>query len=340
MVCPIWWLATGHAFVNRIAAFGFACALALTFPVAMGQTQVDNKISRIGYLSLAPGPSPRSEALRQGLRDLGYVENQNLAIEYKWTDGDLDRLREAAAELVRLKVDVIITGGPAATLAATKATSAIPIVMAVDYDPVAAGFVKTLARPGKNVTGLSVLNPQLSGKRLEILKEAVPRLTHIAVIYNPAEPNAASYLKETQAAAATMGMRIEPLEIRSPGDLEEAFQTARKTGATAVSVLTDFVTLYNRLELARIALKYRVPVIYTERLFPEAGGLMSYGASDRDLHRHAAVYVDKILKGAIPADLPVEQPTKFELVINMNAAMSLGLRVPKPLLLRADEVIQ
>jgi putative ABC transport system substrate-binding protein len=313
-------------------------AIGLVTPSAM--PQVGERVTRIGYLSLAPGPSARSDALREGLRELGYTENKNFVIVYKWTDGNLPRLQQAASELVRTKVDVIVTGGPTATLIAHKTTSTIPIVMAADYDPVAAGFVTTLAHPGQNITGLSVLNPQLSGKRLELLKEMNPRLASLAVFFNPAEPNAASYLQETRSAAAAMGMQVEAFEIRSPSDLEGVFQAAKKGGDKAIAVLTDFVTLYNRANLVALAAKYRVPVIYTERLFVEAGGLVSYGASDRDLHRHAAAYVDKILKGAAPADIPVEQPTKFELVINTGAAKSIDLQVPKALLLRADEVIE
>jgi len=322
---------------KRILAIAVALAILLVVaPLAIAS----DRVVRIGYLSLAPGPSARSDALREGLRELGYVENKNAVIVYKWTDGSVPRLRQAASDLVRSKVDVIVTGGPTATLAAHNATATIPIVMAADYDPVAAGFVGTLARPGLNITGLSVLNPQLSGKRLELLKEMNPRLASVAVFFNPAEPNAASYLQETRSAAAAMGMQMEAFEIRSPSDLEAAFQGAKKAGDKAIAVLTDFVTLYNRANLVALAAKYRVPVIYTERLFVEAGGLVSYGASDRDLHRHAAAYVDKILKGAAPADIPVEQPTKFELVINMTAAKSIDLQVPKALLLRADEVIQ
>ena len=297
-------------------------------------------VPRIGYLSLAPGPSPRSEALLQGLRDLGYVEGQTIALDYRWADGDLDRLRAAAADLVHAKVDMIVTGGPAATAAARRATAVIPIVMAVDYDPVGAGFVATLARPGGNVTGLSVLNPELSGKRLELLKETVPAISLVAVLWNPAEPNAATYLKETQAAAPMLGVRLQPLEIHAAADIDSGLRTAKSAGANGLTVLTDPVTLYHRAALAELATTYRLPAIYSERLFVEAGGLMSYGASDRDLHRLAAGYVDRILRGASPADLPVEQPTKFELVINMKAAKLIGLAIPPAILERADDVIE
>jgi len=278
--------------------------------------------------------------LRDGLQQLGYVENQNVAIEYRWADGNVDRLGKAATELVRLHVDVIVTGGPAATFAAKKASATIPIVMAVDYDPVGAGFINSLGRPGGNITGLSVINPQLSGKRLELLREFVPRVARVAVLWNPAEPNARTYLGETRAAASTMSIQVLSFEVKAPGDIEAALQAARKADSGALIVLTDFITLYNRTTVADLAAKYHLPAIYTEELFVEAGGLMSYGASDRESHRRAAVYVDKILKGAKPADLPVEQPTKFELVISVKAAKLLGLTTPQSLLVRADEVIQ
>ena len=325
---------------NVARVFSIILGAYLSFPLIAAETQVDSRVPRIGYLSLAPGPSPRSDALREGLRQLGYVENQNIAIEYGWADGNVDRLGEVAAQLVRSHVDVIVTGGPAATLAAKKATATVPIVMAVDYDPVAVGFVGTLGRPGGNITGLSVLNPQLSGKRLELLREFVPRVARVAVLWDPVEPNAKAYLRATQAAAATMGMQVLSFEIKALSDIEGAFQEARKADSNALIVLTDFVTLYNRTTVADLAAKYRLPAIYTERLFVEAGGLMSYGANDRESHRRAAVYVDKILRGAKPADLPVEQPTKFELIINLKTAKALGLTAPQSLLLRADEVIQ
>jgi putative tryptophan/tyrosine transport system substrate-binding protein len=311
----------------------------LVTPLA-AEAQAPGKVYRVGYLSMAPGPSPRSEALQQGLRDLGYVEGQNIAMEYRWADGKLDRAQSGAAELVRAKVDVIVTGGPQTTRVAKDATTTVPIVMAVDYDPVGAGFVASLARPGANITGLSAINPQLSGKRLELLKAAVTRLSRIAVLWNSAEPNSESYVRETQVAARALGVQVQSLEIRSVQDLERAFRAATKEHANALAVLTDPVTLYNRTELASLAAKHRLPAIYSERLFVEAGGLMSYGASDRDLHRRAAVFVDKILKGAKPSDLPVEQPTKYEFVIGLKTAKALGLAIPPALLARADEIIQ
>jgi putative tryptophan/tyrosine transport system substrate-binding protein len=235
---------------------------------------------------------------------------------------------------------VIVTGGPAATSVAAKATSTIPIVMAVDYDPVGAGFVASLAHPGGNITGLTVLDPELSGKRLELLTETVAGVLLVAVLWNASEPNAAMSLRETQAAAERLGVRVRPLELHGPDDLAPVLRAAKDAGAGALVVLTDPVTLYHRSELAELAAAQRLPAIYNERLFVEAGGLMSYGANDRAMHRHAAVFVDKILKGAKPADLPVEQPTQFELVVNMRAAHALGLAVPPAILVRAEEVIE
>jgi putative tryptophan/tyrosine transport system substrate-binding protein len=298
------------------------------------------KVPRIAYLSLAPGPSARSEAFRQGLHELGYVEGQNMFVEYRWADGNLDRARQAAGDLVRLNVAVIVSGGPQATLAAKQTSSTMPIVMALDYDPIGAGFVASLARPGRNITGLTAINPELSGKRLELLKQVVPNLSRVAVLWNPAEPNGETFLKETENAARALGAHVQSLEVRAPKDLATAFTTAAKERATAVTVLTDPVTQYHRTEVAALAAKHRLPTIYSERLFVESGGLMSYGASDRDLHRRAAVFVDKILKGAKPAELPVEQASRYELVINQKTAKALGLTIPPSVLARADQVIE
>jgi putative ABC transport system substrate-binding protein len=322
-----------RAFLGALAGGVLAAPLA-----AVGQQA--GKVWRVGYLSLASGPSPRSEALRQGLHELGYVAGQNIAIEDRWAEGDLDRARGAAADLVRLNVEIIVTGGPQATGAAKEATTTIPIVMAVDYDPVGAGFIASLARPGGNITGLSALNPELSGKRLGLLKEIVPRLARIAVLWNPSEPNAETYWRETRLAARAMGVQPQSLEVRVPRDLQGAIQAARRGRANAVTVLTDPVTLYHRAQLADLAAKHRLPAIYSERLFVEAGGLMSYGANDREMHRRAALFVDKILKGAKPSELPVEQPTTYELVINLKTARALGLTIPPSLLQRADQVIE
>jgi len=261
-------------------------------------------------------------------------------MEYRWADGQADRARSAAADLVRSKLDVIVTGGPQATRVAREATTTIPVVMAVDYDPVGAGFVTSLARPGGNITGLSAINPELSGKRLELLKAALPRLSRVAVLWNPTEPNADVYVRETRVAARALGIQMQSLEIRALSDIESALRSATKEHANALAVLTDPVTLYHRSELASLASKHHLPAIYSDKLFVEAGGFMSYGANDRELHRRAALFVDKILKGAKPGELPVEQPTTYELVINARTASVLGLTIPPSLLGRADEVIQ
>ena len=322
--------------MNRRAFIGSLTGGLLAAPLAAGAQPA---VARIGYLSLAPGPSTRSEALRQGFRELGYIEGQNLVVEYRWADGHLDRARQAAADLVRLGVDVIVTGGPQATLAAKTTTTTTPIVMAFDYDPVESGFVASLARPGGNITGLSGINPELSGKRLDLLKQAVPGLTRVAIVWNPAEPNAA-FLRETQAAGRGLSMQLQVLEVKAAPDLETALQAARRWHASGLIVLTDPVTLYHRKQLADLAKKYRLPAIYSERLFVESGGLISYGADDRKMHQRAAVFVDKILKGAKPGDLPIEQPTKYDLIINLKTAKALGLTIPPSLLQRADQVIE
>jgi len=296
----------------------------------------DTRVPIVVYLSLAPGPSARSDALVAGLRELGYIDGRNVVLASEWADGDLERLKRAIEERVRRGADVIVTGGPAATLAAARTTSAVPIVMAVDYDPVAAGFVRSLARPAGNVTGLSVLNPELSGKRLELLRELAPRISRVAVLRNPREPNAEAFLGESRAAASANGLRLNVYEVREAADLERNLQAAARAACDALMVLTDPVTLYHRAELVALVARHHLPAIYSERLFAEAGGLMAYGASDRELHRRAALFVDKILKGARPAELPVEQPTKFELVIHAGTARQLGLTIPSTLQLRAE----
>jgi len=309
----------------------------LVMPLAVG---AQSKVARIGYLSLAPGPSPRSEALRQGLHDLGYVVGTNLTIDYRWADGSLDRARQGAADLVRLKVDVIVTGGPQATLAVREATTTTPIVMAVDYDPVGAGFVASLARPGGNITGLSAINPELSGKRLDLLRQAFPRLSNVAVLWNPTEPNGQTFLGETRAAAKRLGVELQVLEIRAAPDLQATLQAAVKRHANGLTVLTDPVTLYHRRQVAELAVHYHLPAIYSEKLFVEAGGFLSYGANDREMHRRAAVFVTKVLSGTRPGELPVEQATTYELIINLKTAKALGLTIPPSLLLRADQVLE
>jgi len=316
-----------------------AMLFALCFSAAAQQAA---KVPRIGFLSaLSPDGVPAwLETFRQGLRDLGYVEGKNIVIEWRYAEGKLNRLPSLANELVSLKVDVIVSGGPAVTRAAKEATSTIPIVMGFDNDPVGSGFVASLARPGGNITGLSNFAPEMSGKRLELLKEIVPKLSRVAVLGESTQPGNAQILKETELAAGTFGVQLQSLDVRGPKDIETAFQAASKGRAGAVLVLSSPVATSYRTQLADLAVKSRLPAIYSQRENAEAGGLMYYGVHTPDLFRRAATYVDKILKGAKPADLPVEQPTKFEFVVNLKTAKQIGLTIPPNVLARADKVIK
>jgi ABC-type uncharacterized transport system substrate-binding protein len=300
----------------------FVLAAFLFVLVQLTQAQQPTKIPRIGYLSVSSrsAMTARTEAFRQGLRELGYVEGKNIIIEWRSADGNEDRLPALAAELVQLKVDIIVTGGAAVTRPVKAETSTIPIVMTQDRDPVSSGFVASLARPGGNITGLSTLSPELSGKQLELLKETVPKLSRVAVFGTSTRPEVAQELKEVELAAGALGVKLQSLDIRSPKDFETAFQAAVKERAEAVVVRVSGPILSpHRTEVAALAVKSRLPVIYERAEEVEAGGLMSYGVSASDLDRRAATYVDKILKGAKPADLPVEQPTKFEFIVNLKA---------------------
>jgi putative ABC transport system substrate-binding protein len=304
--------------------------------------QQPTKVRLIGCLS---GPSlssqlPRTEGFQQGLRELGYVDGKNIGIEWRYAEGKLDRLPVLAAELVRLKVDVIVTAGGSATRAAKEATSTIPIVMANDPDPVGAGFIASLARPGGNITGLSNLAPEISGKRLELLKETVPKLSRVAVLGTSTNPANGPLLKETELAAGALGVKLQYLDVPDPKDIETAFQAATKGRAEAVLVLQTGVLNSQRKQIADLAIKSRLPAIYYSPEWVEDGGLMVYSANSPDLSRRAATFVDKILKGAKPADLPVEQPKKFELIINLKAAKQIGLTIPPNVLARADKVIR
>jgi putative tryptophan/tyrosine transport system substrate-binding protein len=310
--------------------------------VNLSAAQQPNKVPRIGYLS-SDSPSTiaaRIEAFRQGLRELGYVEGKNIVIEWRFAEGKSDRLPGLAAELVRLKVAVIVTSGPAATRAAKESTVTIPIVTAQDSDPVGNGLVASLARPGGNITGLSTLAPEISGKRLELVKEIVPRLSRVAVLGSSTTPGNAQALKESELAARALGVQVQYLDVRAAKDIEPAFRAATKGRADALLLLQSPVFINERTQLADLAVKSRLPAIYDRREFVDDGGLMCYGTNFVDLSRRAATYVDKILKGAKPADLPVEQPTKFELVINLKAAKQIGLTIPPNVLVRADRVIK
>ena len=315
-------------------------AVLLAAPLA-AQAQPAGKVSRIGFLFYgAPGPSPELEAFRQGLRDLGYIEGQNISLEYRFANGRVGRLPELAAELVRLDLDVVVTPGTPASLAAKKATSTIPIVFAGVADAVGTGLVASLARPGGNVTGSTSISAALGGKRLELLKVVAPKASRVAVLYNPADPSNVLVLKELQESSRALGLTLHPLAVRGPGEFEGAFAAMTREHAQALFVAAGVLTTEHRKPLVGLAAKSRIPAMWGERQFVEAGGLMSYAVNFYDEIRRAATYVNKILKGTKPADLPVEQPTTFELVINLKTAKALGLTIPPSLLGRADEVIQ
>ena len=310
---------------------------------ALAQAQQPAKVPRIiGFLGVtSPSTiSARVEALRQGLRELGYEEGENIVIEYRWAEGKFNRLPDLAAELVRLKVDVIVAAGPADTRAAKEATNTIPIVMGFDNDPVGSGFVASLAHPGGNITGLSTLSPELSGKRLELLREVLPKLFRVAVLGTSIQPGNTQSLKETELAARAFGIQLQHLDVLDPKDIQTAFRAASKGGADAVLVLQSPVFNPRRIHLAELAVKNRLPAMYPQGEYVEDGGLMTYGPSMTDLFRRGATYVDKILKGAKPADLPVEQPKKFDFIINLKAAKQIGLTIPPNVLARADKVIK
>jgi ABC-type uncharacterized transport system substrate-binding protein len=304
------------------------------------EAQQPTKVPRIGFISVRSGIESREEAFRQGLRELGYVEGENIAIEWRFAKGNADRLPDLATELIRLKVDVIAVGGGDAALPAKNATGRIPIVFTSANDPVGIGLVATLAHPGGNVTGLSIDAPGLGGKRLEILKESFPKLSRIAVLYLRASPSWKVIMAETEQVARLLKVRLEPVGVENPNELENAFSAIVRERAEALVKLPSAPLTTYRKRIVELAAKNRLPAIYEDRIIAEDGGLMSYGTDITDLYRRSAVYVDKILKGAKPGDLPVEQPTKFELVINLKAAKQIGLTIPPNVLARADKVIR
>ncbi len=324
--------------------WGGIVAIGVTFALfgAVAQAQQPKKVPRIGVLfSGTPANfSLRTEAFLQGLRDLGYVEGKTVTIEWRWGKDRVEQLPELAAELVRLNADIIVTNGTTASKALRNATRTIPIVMVVVGDPVGTGLVESLARPGGNATGLSNLTPELSGKRLELLKEVVPTASRVAVLLNPANPTNPIQLRETQAAAPAFGVTLLSLEVKGPDDFERAFTAMRMERAGALIVFGDVMFYSQRSRIVELAVKSRLPGIYVQPEIAAAGGLMSYGPSTNDMFRRAAIYVDKILKGAKPADLPVEQPMKFEFIINLKAAKRIGLTIPQSVLYRADKVIK
>jgi putative ABC transport system substrate-binding protein len=307
------------------------------------EAQQPTKVPRIGYLTGASSSavSHRTGAFRQGLRDLGYVEGKNIVIEWRFAERKRDRGPALAAELVRLKVDIIVSDSATMTRTAKETTSTIPIVMTNDGDPVGQGVIASLARPGGNITGLSTLSPEISGKRLELLKEIVPKLSRVAVFGTSTSASNAQELRELELAAGALGVKLQYLDVLGVKDIETAFRAAAKERSDAVLMnVSGSLMNFQRKEIAEFAVKSRLPVTYHRREYVEAGGLMSYGVNGLDLDRRAATYVDKILKGAKPADLPVEQPTKFEFVINLKAAKQIGLTIPPNVLARADKVIR
>ena len=329
--------------MDRRAFIGTLAGGLLTAPLA-AEAQEAAKVARIGYLTGNLAASPHVvEAFLQGLGDLGYVEGRNVVIEYRSADGQLNRLPALAAELVALKVDVIVAPGTPAALAAKQATRTLPIVFPVAVDPVQSGLVTSLARPGGNVTGLSAVAAELVGKCLEQLKQAVPGVSRVAVLWHPGglgERTEKDMLKGADVAARALGVRLQVVEARGPADFDRAFSDTTRARAGALTVLSSTMLLGERRRLVDLAARNRLPAVYPQREFVDAGGLMAYGPNVADLFRRAATHVDKILKGAKPGDLPIEQPTKFELVINLKTAKALGLTIPPSLLQRADQVIE
>ena len=324
----------------KILVYALPALILTTTQLAEAQQQ-PTKIPRIGYLMTRSLDPVRTEALRQGLRELGYVEGKTIVIEWRSAEGKLDHVSALVAELVRLNVDVIVTAGPVPTRVSKDATSTIPIVMTQVNDPVGNGFVASLARPGGNITGLSTLAPEISGKQLELLKEIIPKLSRVAVFGTSTQPGNAQSLKEVELAAGALAVKLQYVDVLSPEDIESAFRAAVKGRAHAVlMIVASSVVGDHRQKIVDLAVKSRLPVMYPFPSYVEAGGLMFYGVNLNDLDRRAATYIDKILKGVKPADLPVEQPKKFEFIINLRAAKQIGLTIPPNVLVRADRVIK
>jgi putative tryptophan/tyrosine transport system substrate-binding protein len=325
--------------MDRQTFIGNMLACLLCVPLAVAAQQA-GKTPRLGYLADRPGASEFDEAFLRGMRELGYVDGKNVVIEYRWAGGDAGRLQALAAELVAAKVDIIVTSGVPAAKAAKNATATIPIVMATSGDAVADGLVASFTRPGGNVTGLSLFTRELSRKRLDVFKEAVPGLERVGAVFNAQNPATMPQFRETATAGDTLGLKLTPFDIRFPDGIEPAFAEAVHQNVQGVLIISDAATIAHRTQLGSAALKARLPTMFANKAYLQGGGLMSYGPDIVAMFHHAAYYVDRILKGAKPADLPVEQPTTFELVINLKTAKTLGLTIPQSLLLRADEVIQ
>jgi putative ABC transport system substrate-binding protein len=325
--------------MERRTFLGVIASGLLAAPLA-AEGQPAGKAWRIGFVRGSAPPAAEVEAFRQGLRELGYVEGKNLDILFRWAEGRDERLPSLVAELIQLNVDLIVSSAPAATRAAKEATTTIPIVMVTVADPVAFGFVRSLARPGGNITGFAFQHPELSGKRLALLKETIPKLSRVAVLWNADNPYKAVDMKEVEAAAAELGVMLQSLAVRGVDGFDSAFEAARHGRAGCIITLEDPFTITHRARIVELARKHRLPALYGRRLYVDAGGLMSYGPDPIDQYRRAAIYVDRILNGTKPSDLPVEQPTKFELAVNLKAAKALGLTIPPSLLQRADLVIE
>ncbi len=304
------------------------------------EAQAADKVPRIGVIGEFSPTHPFVAAFRQGLRELGYIEGQSIVVEYRHAHGTLDRVTNFAAELVRLKIDILVVGGTESAQLTRAQTTTVPIVFATSGDPVASGLVATLGRPGGNATGLSILSPELTGKQLELLRAVVPKVSRVAVLYNPANPAAGSLRDATRNAAGTLGVEPQFFEVHRPSGLPNAFSALTRWRAGALLLHPDPVLGGELAKIAKLAAAHRLPAMYVRREFTEVGGLLAYGPSFPDNYRRAAAYVDKILKGAKPADLPVQQPTKFEFVITMKAAQALGLNVPPSLLAQADAIIE
>jgi len=324
----------------RLIRLALILAVSLTLAPLAVEAQQSGKVYRIGYLGTTAAPPHIWEAFLGGLREFGWVEGQTIVIERRNAEERYERLPELAADLVRLRVDIIVAAGPVAPLAAKRATNTIPIVMTNHADPVGSGLVASLGRPGANVTGLSFIHPAVVGKQVELLKEVVPKVNRVAVLTNPGNPIRALMLSEAEAAMRSLPVKLQVLDARGPGEFEAAFSAMRKDRTDALLILVDPMFFGQRKRLADLTASSRLPAISGLREFADAGILMTYGASLSDLFRRAATYVDRILKGTKPGDLPVEQPTKFELVINLKTAKALGLRIPQSVLGRADQVIE
>jgi len=325
--------------MRRRDFINFLGGAAATWPLA-ARAQQPAKVYNIAMLGSARTNSRAYVAFSEAFRQLGWIEGKNVVLVYRSADNHVDRLPKLAVELVRLKVDVIVTAGTLASLAAKHATTTIPIVMAAAGDPLGSGLVANLAQPIGNVTGLSLMSPDLGGKRLELLKELLPQISRVAVLWNSANPYPAHVFKETESAAQTLGIEVQSLEVRGPDDFNNVFEAVRQNHPDALIAVEDPLTNSYLSQIANFAAANKLPAIFGFREFVDAGGLMAYGANLADLFRRAAAYVDKILRGAKPAELPIQQPTKFELVINLKTAKALGLIVPPTLLARADEVIE